>query len=81
MNRSDVTTATKILHHTLGDGVFSYILRMHESITAARAILTPETAVLEIDRVLKQTVPRRPPAYLVLPTDVVSVSVVYPWAI
>jgi hypothetical protein len=78
MNRSDITTATKILHHTLGDSVFSSILRMHESITVAGAILTPENAMMGIDLVLKQMVLRRPPAYLVLPTDVVSVSVVHP---
>ncbi|WP_312858490.1 thiamine pyrophosphate-binding protein, partial [Pseudonocardia pini] len=40
------------VHHTLGDGEFGRFAAMHTDLTCARAALTAENAVAEIDRVL-----------------------------
>jgi alpha-keto-acid decarboxylase len=41
-----------VRHHTLGDGKFAHFIRMHETVTVARADLRPDNAATEIDRVL-----------------------------
>ena len=63
------------VHHTLGDGVFGHFTAMHADITCARASLTPEDAVTEIDRVLRTVRDRRLPGYLVIPADVAALPV------
>ena len=70
--------AHRIVHHSLGDGVFTHFMGMHESITCARAALTAETAVSEIDRVLAQVHRERLPGYLLVPSDVAEVPVAPP---
>ena len=67
---TDTQTAQRIVHHSLGDGVFTHFLDMHRSITCARAALTRETATTEVDRVLVAARDARLPAYLLLPSDV-----------
>jgi indolepyruvate decarboxylase len=63
-------TAQRIVHHSLGDGVFTHFLSIHTAITCARAALTPDNARAEIDRVLTEARDQRLPGYLLLPTDV-----------
>ncbi|WP_285655395.1 thiamine pyrophosphate-binding protein [Actinomycetospora sp. NBRC 106375] len=60
------------VHHTLGDGVFGHFTAMHTDITVARASLTFDDAVAEIDRVLREVRDRRLPGYLVVPADVAA---------
>jgi alpha-keto-acid decarboxylase len=67
---SGTQAAQRIVHHSLGDGVFTHFLEMHAPITCARAALTPENAVAEIDRVLTAVRDERLPGYLLLPADV-----------
>jgi indolepyruvate decarboxylase len=67
---SRTQAAQRIVHHSLGDGVFTHFLHMHEPITCARAALTGENATREIDRVLTAVQEHRLPGYLLLPTDV-----------
>jgi TPP-dependent 2-oxoacid decarboxylase len=62
--------AQRIVHHSLGDGVFTHFLDMHTTITCARAALTPQNATSEIDRVLAAVRDQHLPGYLLLPTDV-----------
>jgi indolepyruvate decarboxylase len=62
--------AQRIVHHSLGDGVFTYFLDMHVPVTCARAALTPQNATGEIDRVLAAVRDQHLPGYLLLPTDV-----------
>src|ERR1700685_422827 len=58
---SGTQAAARIVHHSLGDGVFTHFAEMHEKITCARAALTAATARPEIDRVLSAVrAPRRP---------------------
>src|SRR6202522_1552892 len=49
---SGTQAAARIVHHSLGDGVFTHFAQMHEKITCARAALTAGSACREIDRVL-----------------------------
>src|SRR6478672_1286402 len=37
-------SAHKLVHHTLGDGIFNHFLSMQADITCAQAALTPDTA-------------------------------------
>lgn len=63
------------VHHTLGDGEFGHFLAMHADITCARAVLTPDNAVAEIDRVLVAVRDHRLPGYLLLAADVAEAPV------
>ncbi len=63
-------SAHRIVHHSLGDGVFTHFLGMHASITCARAALTVSNARTEIDRVLVRVRDEHLPGYLLLPADV-----------
>lgn len=67
---SGAQAAQRIVHHSLGDGVFSHFLDMHANITCARAALTEHDAVGQIDRVLRAVRDQRLPGYLLLPADV-----------
>ena len=67
---SGTQAAQRIVHHSLGDGVFTHFLGMHAAITCARAALTPANAAVEIDRVLTAVRDERLPGYLLLPADV-----------
>ncbi|MBV9358700.1 MAG: alpha-keto acid decarboxylase family protein [Chloroflexi bacterium] len=72
--------AHRIVHHSLGDGVFTHFLDMHASITCARAALTARNAAAEIDRVVAQVRDSRLPGYLLLPVDVAEASLAPPSA-
>ncbi|HTY97150.1 MAG TPA: thiamine pyrophosphate-binding protein [Solirubrobacteraceae bacterium] len=67
---SGTQAAHRIVHHSLGDGVFTHFLEMHQPITCARAALTPDNAVSEIDRVLTTVRGEHLPGYILLPADV-----------
>ena len=62
--------AQRIVHHSLGDGVFTHFLEMHRPITCARAAITSANPGGEIDRVLATVRDERLPGYLLLPADV-----------
>ncbi len=62
--------AHRIVHHSLGDGVFTHFLDLHAGVTCARASLTADNATTEIDRVLTAARDQRLPGYLLLPVDV-----------
>ncbi|MBM9468416.1 alpha-keto acid decarboxylase family protein [Nakamurella leprariae] len=66
--------AHRIVHHSLGDGVFDQFLHMHTDITVARASLTAENAAAEIDRVLVAVRDHKLPGYLLLPADVAEAA-------
>ena len=72
--------AGRALHHSLGDGVFHHFMDMHESVTCARAALTPDNATVEIDRVLATIRNRCLPGYLLVPADVAEAPVSPPAA-
>ena len=59
-----------LLHHSLLDGDHEHFVRAFREVTAAQAVLTPDTAVAEIDRVLTVALTSSKPVYLGVPTDV-----------
>jgi indolepyruvate decarboxylase len=67
---SGTQAAQRIVHHSLGDGVFTHFLDMHAPITCARAALTEANAAQEIDRVITAVRDAHLPGYLLLPADV-----------
>jgi len=68
----------ELVHHTLGDGDFSHFYLMSEQVTVARAKLTASNACQEIDRVLREMLLHRRPAYLLLPADVAKAPATAP---
>jgi TPP-dependent 2-oxoacid decarboxylase len=70
--------AHRVVHHSLGDGVFSHFIGMHEPITCCRAALSADNAGPEIDRVLAAVLSERLPGYILLPADVASTPVARP---
>lgn len=68
----------ELLHHTLGDGDFQHFSRMAKEVTVAQAALTPENACYEIDRVLRESLARHRPGYLLLPSDVAEAPATKP---
>lgn len=67
-----------LVHHTLGDGDFNHFYEMSGQISVARAKLTACNACPEIDRVLREMLIQRRPAYLMLPADVAKAAAVAP---
>jgi len=72
--------AGAIVHHTAGDGDFERFARAHAQVTCAHAVLRPDNAAEEIDRVLSTAIRESRPVYLRLPTDVASAPVSPPRA-
>ena len=58
--------------------IFTHFLAMHTEITCARAALTADNAVAEIDRVLTDARDRQLPGYLLLPADVAETPATRP---
>lgn len=77
---SGTQAAHRIVHHSLGDGVFSHFAGMYQRITCAQAALTATSAAPEIDRVLAAVKGGRLPGYLLIPADVASASTAPPAA-
>ncbi|KAJ3189760.1 Pyruvate decarboxylase 1 [Gaertneriomyces sp. JEL0708] len=61
-----------ILHHSLGNGDFRVFYRMFQEVTVAQAMLRPDNAASEIDRVIRECFMRRRPVYIGLPSDVAN---------
>jgi indolepyruvate decarboxylase len=59
-----------LLHHTLADGNYGNVLNCFREFTVAQALITPENAVDEIDRVLRACWREKRPAHLQLPSDI-----------
>ncbi|MCS2157095.1 thiamine pyrophosphate-binding protein [Scandinavium sp. H11S7] len=68
----------ELLHHTLGDGNFGHFFEMSIPLSVARAKLTASNACQEIDRVLREMLTERRPAYLMLPADVAKAPAITP---
>ncbi|MEU3626210.1 hypothetical protein BS329_37635 [Amycolatopsis coloradensis] len=68
------TTTTELagsaVHHTMGDGDFDRFARAHRQVVCADAVLRPEDALFEVDRVVTACLRESRPGYLRLPRDV-----------
>jgi len=59
----------RIVHHTLGNGEFDLFVKMTQPAVCASAILTPENAAAEMERLINAAVNHRRPVYLAIPAD------------
>lgn len=59
----------KQIHHTLGDGVFGQFFNLSASATCVAALITPDNARREMNRVIREAFKFRQPAYLSISLD------------
>jgi indolepyruvate decarboxylase len=69
-----------LMHHTLADREKGNFCRAFAEVTAAQAQLTPETAAVEIDRLLLTAWRRKLPVYMELPSDISYLEIEVPKA-
>jgi indolepyruvate decarboxylase len=65
-----------ITHHTLGDGVYGNFESLSAAACCVSALLTPDNAVHEIERVIREALRQSAPAYIVIPMDHARMSIV-----
>src|SRR5580704_160135 len=68
----------EMMHHTLADGGRGNFYRAFSEITAAQAMLSPENAVTEIDRLIVTAWRRKLPVYIELPSDISYIEIETP---
>jgi indolepyruvate decarboxylase len=61
-----------LVHHTLGNGEFDLFHRMAEPIVCASAIMTPQNAASETERLIAEALYHRRPVYMAIPSDVAN---------
>jgi indolepyruvate decarboxylase len=64
-----------LVHHTLGNGEFDLFHKMAEPIVCASAIMTPQNAALDTERLIAQALCHRRPVYMAFPSDVADMPV------
>jgi len=62
-------SSRKLVHHTLGNGEFDLFRRMSEPVVVAHAVLTPENAAQETERLIHAALYHRRPVYMGFPAD------------
>jgi indolepyruvate decarboxylase len=64
-----------LVHHTLGNGEFDLFSKMAEPIVCASAIMTPQNAASETERLIAEALYHRRPVYMAFPSDVADMPV------
>ena len=64
-----------LVHHTLGNGEFDLFHRMAEPIVCASAVVTPQNAASETERLIAEAFYHRRPVYMAIPSDVANAPV------
>lgn len=64
------------MHHSYGDGDLAQFRSYSEVSACATAYLTPQNAILEMERVIFEALSQRMPAYIQIPTDHAMMPVV-----
>ena len=67
--------ARALVHHTLGNGEFDLFHKMAEPVVCASAVMTPQNAVSETERLISAALYHRRPVYMALPSDVADMPV------
>jgi indolepyruvate decarboxylase len=65
----------QLVHHTLGNGEFDFFAKMADPVVCASAILTPQNAVYETERLIAAAFYHRRPVYMAIPRDVADQEV------
>ena len=61
-----------LVHHTLGNGEYDLFRRMADTVVCASAIITPQNAALETERLIVEALYHRRPVYMAIPSDVAN---------
>src|SRR5579863_7647329 len=61
-----------LVHHTLGNGEFDFFHKMAKKVVCASAILTPQNAAYETERLIAEALYHRRSVYMAFPTDVAN---------
>jgi indolepyruvate decarboxylase len=69
MPRASTQAKRALMHHTLGNGEYDLFRRMSEPVVAASAIMTPQNAAQETERLIYQALYHRRPVYMAFPAD------------
>jgi indolepyruvate decarboxylase len=68
----------KVMHHTLGDGVFQNFINISAQAACVHTILTPENCTYEMERVIAAAMANRQPAYIMVAEDLATRPVTGP---
>lgn len=71
-----ITHQRLITHHTLGDGVYGNFEAISLSASCVSARLTPDNAIEELERVIREALRQSAPAYIVIPMDLARMPVI-----
>jgi indolepyruvate decarboxylase len=61
--------ARALMHHTLGNGEYDLFRRMSEPVVCASAVMTPQNAAYETERLIFEALYHRRPVYMAFPAD------------
>jgi indolepyruvate decarboxylase len=64
-----------LVHHTLGTGEFDLFHMMAQPIVCATAVMTPQNAAAETERLISEALYHRRPVYIAFPSDVADTPV------
>lgn len=64
-----ITHQQLVTHHTLGDGVYANFEALSAAAACVSARLTPDNAIDELERVIREALRQSAPAYIVIPMD------------
>lgn len=68
----------RVLHHTLGDGVFQNFINISAQAACVHTVLTPDNCVHEMERVISTAMANRQPAYIMVAQDMATRPVTSP---
>ncbi|WP_454916786.1 alpha-keto acid decarboxylase family protein [Xanthobacter sediminis] len=68
--------ARALMHHTLGNGEYGLFQRMSEAVVVASAVMTPQNAAYETERLIREALYHRRPVYMAFPADLANLPLV-----
>ena len=71
-----ITHQHLVTHHTLGDGVYGNFETLSAAAACVSANLTPDNAIGELERVIREALRLSAPAYIVIPMDFALMPIV-----
>ena len=71
-----ITHQHLITHHSLGDGVYGNFEALSAAACCVSARLTPDNAIDELERVIREALRQSAPAYIVIPMDLARMPVI-----
>ena len=64
-----------IMHHTLGNGEYSLFQKMSDPVVCASAVMTPQNAAYETERLIAAALYHRRPVYMAFPADLAAMPI------